>query len=884
MNEQIQYESYEKEHSNRQNLSRNQIRSKDVVTDIPVAVPLLTNSLETQIVKEKKKSENKKQEFKMTEEEKIANRKILKNMNTKLNFIRNPRFRNNNKCLLYSNDLFKDVLSPENPFVIEPKILIFREYQLNSIYQIDLKVLNKTQLLTSFKYIPPVTENFSIKRIVYPKKDSSLIAPGMHAKIEVLFTAASLSSFEDEIIIIGENFACKVPLRGIRETPALSLENPMDCGTCLLGDQTSMVFRCRNNGGDAHFKFISLENLNINEEIPISTGSSLENEVFRVGPFSIFPQEFYLYKGMPIEIFINFNPKLKGVIERDLIICCDSRINLNYKVKGEGISVDMKLVSLDGLELSQSESKLENLFFEDTYPYTTSERNLKVLNNSLVPVKFHWNVYDKDSVNTYSSEEEDLFFCIEPEEGTFQPKQEISFKIIFNPKLSRIYEQKLDLVIEDVPYQAISKFPNNNHLKTLGKINNFTKGEPFLLGSNSPYPSYPIFSFNIKGRGSIPYLEVDNNFIDLGNVYINQTIEKTFSISNPKTGLIHFKLTKLMQTIRPNKNDYHKISNFFMNSVGDFPRDSVLNCQNHLIKMHYDHERSLKKMFENPKQVPVAKRSSKQNIDDNFKHVIDFKNEEISMVNSIGVNYLKIFTNAKNLFSGVAKKKIDKENVSNKKSAIMSILNRSLRKKTNYSKIQNTKKKNFAHSFFNQTLNFETEVEENNMVCVEKEANASFNIRFTPSSLGIFKSSLIFEPEDGIPFSIELKAMIIGPKIKLDTPSIEFGLLHLSEIKTQKFKITNTSPIPVRYLVKESRYINVDFSNYESTSYKSEVEGVISEKVYRKKINNLNDFFNQSLDKMELSVRDSHQLKFSTVVDVIEPYKEKIITVSLIKY
>jgi hypothetical protein len=140
MNEEIQYESYEKEHSDKPNLSRNPHSSKELVPDIP----LLPHSLEPHIINEKKKYENKKQEFKMTEEEKIANRKILKNMNTKLNFVRNPRFRNNNTCLLYSNDLFKDVLSPENPFVIEPKILIFREYQLNSIYQIDLKISNKT--------------------------------------------------------------------------------------------------------------------------------------------------------------------------------------------------------------------------------------------------------------------------------------------------------------------------------------------------------------------------------------------------------------------------------------------------------------------------------------------------------------------------------------------------------------------------------------------------------------------------------------------------------------------------------------------------------------------------------------------------------------------
>mgnify|MGYP000851615913 CR=1 FL=1 len=212
------------------------------------------NLIEKQIKKKTK-------EYKMTEEEKEVNRKILKNMNRKQNFVKNPRFRNNGKFMLYSNALFSSILNDENPFVVEPLVVTFREYQLNCIYQIDLKLTNRKQILTSFKHIPPETQKFSIKKIIYPKKDTGLIAPGMHAKIEIMFNATSLDNFEDEISIITETFAFKIPLRAIRESPALSLDNPMMSGKCLLGDQTSMVFRCKNNGGDAHFKFSVKEDL-----------------------------------------------------------------------------------------------------------------------------------------------------------------------------------------------------------------------------------------------------------------------------------------------------------------------------------------------------------------------------------------------------------------------------------------------------------------------------------------------------------------------------------------------------------------------------------------------------------------------------------------------
>lgn len=215
------------------------------------------------------KDAKKKREFKMTEEEKEMNRKILKNMRKKQNYHKNKRFSVmlNKRCLLYSNTLFKDIKNPNNPFVVDPPIVIFRNYLLNCIYQIDLKLINRTQLLCNFHHIPPLTENFTIKRIIYPKKDSSLIAPGMCAIIEILFNATSLNNFDDELTIICEQFAFKVnflyhislkkvALKGIRDSPALSLQNPLNCNSCLVGDQASMVFRCLNNGGDAHFKFL----------------------------------------------------------------------------------------------------------------------------------------------------------------------------------------------------------------------------------------------------------------------------------------------------------------------------------------------------------------------------------------------------------------------------------------------------------------------------------------------------------------------------------------------------------------------------------------------------------------------------------------------------
>lgn len=1122
-------------------------------------------------------------EYKMTEEEKELNRKILKNMNRKQNFVKNPRFRNNAKCMLYSNALFSDILNSENPFVVEPIIVTFREYQLNCVYQIDLKLTNRKQILTSFKYIPPVTENFSIKKIIYPKKDTGLIAPGMHAKLEILFNATSLDNFEDEISIVTETFAFRIPLRSIRELPALSLDNPMMCGKCLLGDQTSMVFRCKNNGGDAHFKFnvreefalnnnsnnhsnnqsqiINLPNNspgnqmnNINDYISnnnnnnannnnsntitknninnntgqINTNSNLnsnsvnlsniseqnspnnntnnqiqpytnsknsnsinqqDNEVLNVGPFSIFPQEFYLYKGMSVEVYVNFNPQTEGIIEKDLIICCDSKINLNQKIIGEGISIDFQIIALDGILVDESIEKLENLYFEDAYPSTVSSRNLKIKNLSSVPLRFHWSIYDMYENKNFTLKEDEDYFTIFPVEGVFEPLQEISFLVNFQPKNSRNYEQKLDLIIEDVPFQAVKNFNphlissrNNPNTKTVNsntnvngnkesknfsalalKKNTFTKGEPFLLALNSPYPSYPIFSFNLKGKGKQCYLDVSSKIIDFGVVYIGEKISKEFQLFNPKSGLIKFKISKILQSIKKkasitDSDPITKVNNFFKwSEPGSTITDHFrTNC---IFKLKKPNEENLEKIISrvnkefnlqgninnnnnldllSDNDTPSVLASGNNNINsknnvNKFISDINLKNLAAGFNNNNNnnnylclrinnnsknnlneeVEYLKLFVNKEFLFrkereispktknnkwttkvknskisssnkktnqancptnnnhinqgreenaiaeknnlnTKVIKRDLSHDSAKNGKSFKNNLALKQLDRISINSAVSKSKEKMELNNFnnknsnnYNNNLNnlnlqnslivdeysFNTKsnptstylakspsgapstsrkgintnsnsrliqvnvnskannqaltvsddiaLVENLDLRIKKDEILKVNLTFMPLKLGLFKSSIIVIPDDGIPFSIDFKANVVGPQITVDTPCIDFGLFAVNEIKTAKIKIKNTSRTIARFLIKETRFKNINFDNYIDSDYISENEGVIHEPKIRKKIKTLQDFENYGLREIDMEVIDNYEMKFSPIFGTIQENQEQEITVNL---
>ena len=892
----------------------------------------------------------KKKEMKMTEEEKEKNRKILYNMNLKLNFKKNPRYKDNLPPPRYIDTNYQPINSPENAFAIEPQEVVFKDYQSGSIYQIDLKILNRTQLLTSFKYIPPLTEYFTIKNVIYPKKDSSLIAPGMYAKMQILFYAKTMDNFEDEIVIMTEKIAFKVPLKAVRDKPAIILRNPLDCGKCLVGDKIEKHFMCKNNGGDAHFKFyiegqendeqknypgVSQEDL-----IGALQNNSVSNELLVVPPFTIFPQEFYLYKGMSQNISVTFCPIDEGVVEKKLILACDTT-KLQYVLRGEQIKVDIIIKTLDGLDMSkkylsnkeeeekneknenqnveieevkeyiddeekneiepkklelinkisEKEEKLESLLFEDTYPFASRKRILVMKNISSLPIKYHWSIYDFYHQNEFNMTGDETFFTIEPEEGVFKAKEEITFTITFKPLNSVIYEQKLELFIEEIPFQAIKQFnlEENKNMKTA-----LSKVEPYLPVFNSSLPSFPLYTFNLRGRGKLPFLDVDRSIIDLGDVYLGQTVNDSFKVISQQSGFVTFKPVKIFQQILTTKEGDNNVDYFYKNPCIENSvifRDKImmnLNEEDEGIILDPYMESQGKTNLQHSEVSYLDISTSKKNYVENK---IEEKNENLQ--ENINNNNNAQENNTLNQI------KTPDKNANNEKQKLNDTpLSKDSKQKTGFSnKTKNTVSKSSVNRKTNSNLG-ENKITENN-IGIEEEKKLSvndqlkislgqevvFNIKFTPDSLGKFKSSIVFQLDDGLSFDIDVLANIIGPEIAINTPLIDFGLFATSTIQKKEFEFENLSPIKVQYLVKESRYSNINFDNVTSSNFIQEFEGVLDEEkdiIYRDKVKSLIEYDNTEMKKLDIMKLDSYIMKFSSVCGELNPFEKKTITISFL--
>lgn len=211
-------------------------------------------------------------------------------------------------------------------------------------------------------------------------------------------------------------------------------------------------------------------------------------------------------------------------------------------------------------------------------------------------------------------------------------------------------------------------------------------------------------------------------------------------------------------------------------------------------------------------------------------------------------------------------------------------LNKGINLKTNnLSRSTNSNILKNLGSSYNKEDNDEIEINECDELVISKDQIFSINILFQPFKLGLFKCSCIIKAEDGIPFSVDLTANVIGPEIVSDIPAIDFGLFPISEIRTIKFKLLNISRAPARYLIKESRFKTINFENYIESDYLNDLQGIIIENKFKKKIENLNEFKNENLRVMNIDILDNYEMKFSPICGVIRENSEVEITVKILK-
>ena len=72
-------------------------------------------------------------------------------------------------------------------FRVEPPALSFIDYEVNGVYELPIKVTNVSGIMKRIKFIPPVTDNFTLKTFKFPSDVTGDIAPGMSLNLVIAF-------------------------------------------------------------------------------------------------------------------------------------------------------------------------------------------------------------------------------------------------------------------------------------------------------------------------------------------------------------------------------------------------------------------------------------------------------------------------------------------------------------------------------------------------------------------------------------------------------------------------------------------------------------------------------------------------------------------------
>uniref|UniRef100_A0A7S4VFH8 Deleted in lung and esophageal cancer protein 1 Ig-like domain-containing protein n=1 Tax=Alexandrium monilatum TaxID=311494 RepID=A0A7S4VFH8_9DINO len=274
-------------------------------------------------------------------EERKKNREIVKRMQTKVNFLRNPR---------YQADRSAAARGEACPFAISPGSLVFRNYEVGGVYELDCEFRNTTQVGRRLRVLPCPNPCFSIDALRYdgdaggrlPPGAGAVVAPGMAARLTVRFAPQTLNDASEELTVGTEVGDFKLPLLARRVQPRLELQQPVDCGCILAGNSAAQRVRLSNRGGEGSFRLIPAD-----EATDPSSFSyeSLGEEIILASPdFSVRPASFYLEAGESIDLEIHFAAAEVGRHHCPLLIECDNGVKTPLELVGITDAVRLEFV------------------------------------------------------------------------------------------------------------------------------------------------------------------------------------------------------------------------------------------------------------------------------------------------------------------------------------------------------------------------------------------------------------------------------------------------------------------------------------------------------------------------------------------------------------
>uniref|UniRef100_K3W8G6 Deleted in lung and esophageal cancer protein 1 Ig-like domain-containing protein n=1 Tax=Globisporangium ultimum (strain ATCC 200006 / CBS 805.95 / DAOM BR144) TaxID=431595 RepID=K3W8G6_GLOUD len=434
--------------------------------------------------------------------EKRVNLAILQRMQTKLDFLRNPRYADStNHSNLpkktknsangndhgskgdgqepTSDDEDNDESAAERErmlssccFTVVPTNVAFTAYDIGGVYEQVVYVRNTSHVSRRLRVLPPGTLYFSIYEVVFPDP-SGLIAPGMHVQIMLRFTPDSRADYKDSMVVQyesngdgGRTSEFTILLAANRDPPELSIPLMLRAQNTLVGTSSLTRMPCKNLGGKGRFWLLTENDWTQVEASSSSAGNGLRGDPtrqlllramnereLRIGAFAISPTDFELNTGDSVVIQLQYVPSCIGEQREKFVMVCDNCLVRVFQVIGRGCQVEMSITSIQDKELDASIAQmgtLDHVVFDNLLVNAKAEQRFTVSNETPIDLHFAWRIepaVDDDEV----IDMEPPPYQIAPASGMFSRTAVLEFVVAFQPTQARVHSWKATLCVLEIP-------------------------------------------------------------------------------------------------------------------------------------------------------------------------------------------------------------------------------------------------------------------------------------------------------------------------------------------------------------------------------------------------------------------------------------------------
>ncbi|XP_012885751.1 PREDICTED: deleted in lung and esophageal cancer protein 1 [Dipodomys ordii] len=521
--------------------------------------------------------------------QRLLERRLLAQVETRNHFLRNPRFYppdtpRGGRSLIFPPKMpgltggslrwGPGHSSADTPvFLAKPSVVFFTDYEIGPVYEMPIALQNTTATSRHLRVLPPCTPYFSLGLGMFPGK-GGMVAPGMTCQYVVQFIPDCLGDFDDFILVETQSaHTLVIPLQARRPPPVLTLSPVLDCGYCLIGGVKVTRFVCKNVGFSLG-KFCIMPK---RSWPPPCFRAVAVSGFVEQPPFGVTPSVFELAPGFAILLEVLFLPTTLGKVERSYLVVCDNCQLKELVLTGTGQLVALDLIYVSGERSEPEPGELTDLTaqhfirFEPENPQSTAKKLLIIRNATHVELAFHWQIMKPNlrpllPGETYSMEnikchpDLDTAFAIVPEKGTLNPHTDHEFILSFSPYELRLFHSVLQMVLEDIP-ELLSP-----------------EAEESMEDRPHRMDSVIVLEMEVKGPAEPFQVLLDPYALILpGESYIGMSLKKGFKMWNNSKSRIRYLWGRLSDchivevepcsgTIEPNE-----VGEFELNLTGSVP-------------------------------------------------------------------------------------------------------------------------------------------------------------------------------------------------------------------------------------------------------------------------------------------------------------------------